>query len=115
MEEVNFKVVQGDTFKIKLTYKNPDDTVYDLTDYTARMDVRDKPGGKVLCASATEANNGIIMDGPNGIIDVEFTPAQTKKFTLPNSAYQLQIINNDNGEKTTLTQGYIQVSSAVIR
>jgi hypothetical protein len=115
MEEVNFKIVQGDTFTIQATYKNPDGSVIDLTDYSAQMDVRDKPGGKILCASATELNNGISIDGENGKINVEFTPSQTRKFTLPNSAYQLKITNNDTGQQTTLTQGYIQVSSAVIR
>jgi hypothetical protein len=113
MEEVNFKVVQGDTFTIVVTYKNPNGSAINLTDFTARMDVRDKPGGKILCASATQNNNGITIDALNGKITIEFTPEQTKKFTLPSAAYQLQIDNN--GEKITLAQGYFQVSSAVIR
>jgi hypothetical protein len=114
MEEVNFKVVQGDTFNIVVTYKNPNGSAIDLTDFTARMDVRDKPGGKILCASATE-NNGITISNADGEITVEFSPSQTKKFTLPNSAYQLKITNSNNGQQTTLLQGYLQVSSAVIR
>jgi hypothetical protein len=113
MEEVNFKVVQGDTFTIVVSYKNPNGTAINLTGAAARMDVRDKPGGKVLCASATQNNGGITIDGPSGQITVEFTPDQTKKFTIPSAAYQLQI--DSGGEKITLTQGYLQVSSAVIR
>ena len=115
MEEVNFKVIQGDTFTIVVTYKNPNGSVIDITDFTARMDVRDKPGGKVLCASATENNGGIVIDGPNGEITIEFTPAQTKKFTIPNAAHQLKITNLNTNQETTLVQGYLQVSSAVIR
>lgn len=115
MEEVNFKVIQGDTFTIVVTYNNPDGSAVDITDFTAKMDVRDKPGGKVLCASANEENQGIVIDGTNGKITVKFTPAQTKKFTLPNSAYQLKIINSATNTQTTLLQGYLQVSSAVIR
>ena len=114
MEEVNFKVVQGDTFSIVVNYKNPSGSAIDLTDFTARMDVRDKPGGKILCASVTE-NNGINISDAQGQINIEFSPSQTKKFTIPNCAYQLKIINNNNNQHTTILQGYLQVSSAVIR
>ncbi len=115
MEETNFKVVQGDTFTIKVMYKNPNGTAVDLTDYTVKMDVRDKPGGKILCGSATEENGGVNIDGPNGEIDIEFSSSQTKKFTIPTAAYQILLINNDDGKKTTLTQGYFKVSAAVVK
>lgn len=115
MEEVNFNVVQGDTFNIRVSYKNPDDSVIDLSDYIAKMEVRDKPGGRILCASATTENGGIAIDGPNGTLDIEFIPDQTKKFTNPTAAYQIKIINSDNGQQTTLTKGYFKVSQAVIR
>jgi hypothetical protein len=115
MEEINFKVIQGDTFTIVVTYKNPDGSVIDITDFSARMDVRDKPGGKVLCASATQENGGVTIDGPNGQLTIEFTPSQTKKFTIPSAAHQLKITNLNSNQETTLVQGYLQVSSAVIR
>lgn len=115
MEEVNFKVVQGDTFTIRIAYKNPDGTAIDLTDFTAQMDVRDKPGGKILCASATEENGGIVMGGTTGIIEVEFSHDQTKRFTTPKASYQMKIINTNNDDQVTLTTGYIKVYQAVIR
>lgn len=115
MEETNFQIVQGDTFTIKVVYKNPNGTAIDLTDYTVKMDVRDKPGGKILCASATEQNNSVSIDGPAGEINIELTPSQTKKFTIPTAAYQILLINNDDGAKTTLTQGYFKVSQAVVK
>lgn len=115
MEEVNFKTVQGDTFTIRLIYKNPNGTPIDLTDFTAQMDVRDKPGGKILCATATEQNGCVTIDGPNGTVEVEFSHDQTKKFTTPTSSYQLKVINKNNDDQTTLSTGYIQVYQAVIR
>lgn len=115
MEEVNFKVVQGDTFEITVSYKNPDGTAINLVDYTARMDVRDVPGGKILCASSTEENNGITINDNAGTINVKFTSAQTKKFTIPNAAYQLQIIDNATSKKYTLVYGYLKVSPSVIK
>lgn len=115
MEEVNFKVVQGDSFEIAVSYKNEDGTAINLVDYTARMDVRDIAGGKILCASATEDNGGIVINDSAGQISIKFTPSQTKKFTLPNAAHQLQIINNATNKKITLISGHIKVSPSVIK
>ena len=115
MEEVNFKVIQGDTFTISVIYKNPNGTPINLGDYTAKMDVRDKPNGKVLCASATEANGGITINDNAGQVTIKFTPSQTKKFTLPTAAHQLKIINSLTGEEVTLVNGYLNVSAAVIK
>lgn len=115
MEEVNFKVIQGDTFTITVSYKNPDGTSINLGDFTAKMDVRDKPNGKVLCASATEANGGITINDNAGTITVKFTPAQTRKFSLPTSSHQLKIIDESTGNQTTLVYGHLSVSAAVIK
>lgn len=114
MEQVNFKVVQGDTFNINVTYTNPDGSAIDISDFSARMDVRNEQGGKILCSSITDSD-GITIDGPNGTLTVEFTPAQTRKFTTPSAAYQLKIINDATGDQTTLIYGYFSVSSAVVR
>lgn len=113
MEEVNFKVVQGDTFKIRVTYTNPDNSPINLTDFSAKMDVRNEPGGKILCA-AIDSSSGILIDGPNGILDITFNPSHTRKFTTPSSAYQLKIISSSQ-EATTILKGYFSVSPAVIR
>lgn len=114
MGEVNFSVVQGDTFNIEVTYENPNGSSMDLTDFSAKMDVRNEPGGKILCASINSSNQ-IDIDGPNGKLTIYFTPAQTRKFTTPNAVYQLQIINNDTGEKTTLLNGHFSVKAAIVR
>lgn len=114
MEEVNFQVVQGDTFTMEVTYTNPNGSAINLTDFSAKMDVRDQPGGKILCASISSTNQ-IDIDGTNGKLTISFTPAQTRKFTTPSAAYQLKIINNNTGESTTLVRGYFSVNAAVIR
>lgn len=112
MDEVNFEVVQGDTFSIQVEYQDGDSEPIELTGFSAIMDVRDKPGGKILCASATSSTT-IDIDEDNGILDVTFLPEQTRKFT-PRAAYQLQVISPE-GLRTTILKGYFSVSQAVIR
>jgi hypothetical protein len=113
MEDINFKVVQGDTFTFEVIYQNPNGSLIDLTGYTAKVDVRDRPAGKILCASVTNSS-GIIISGLEGKIVVTFTPEQTRKFTVPNASYQLQIIA-PNTQRTTILKGNIIVSAATIR
>lgn len=114
MEEVNFQVVQGDTFSIRVTYEDSNNNPVDISDFDAKMDVRNEPGGRVLCASISN-NDQITIDGTSGILDIEFLPSQTRKFTTPNAAYQLKIISTGNGQETTILKGYLAVSPAVIR
>ena len=113
MEEVNFQVVQGDTFTIRVTYTNPNGTPINLTGFTAKMDVRDQPGGKILCASIA-SGSGITITGSQGLLDIEFSPAQTRKFTMPSAAYQLKVTSS-SGQQTTILRGYFSVSGAVVR
>jgi len=109
--EYNFNIVQGDTFNIRLTYQNSDGTPINLTGYSAFMEVRDKPGGKILCATAS-VSDGITITSASGIVDVSLTSAKTNVFTTPRAAYQVQI---DNGQsKYTLLYGWFNVNAGVI-
>lgn len=113
MEEINFKVVQGDSFSAQISYKDSAGNPIDLTGFSARMDVRNEPGGKILCASITDSN-GITIDSSNGILDILFEPSQTRRFTTPSATYQLQIISSSN-IYTTILRGYFSVYPAVVR
>lgn len=112
MNEINFDVTQGDTFAIQVEYLDDNDSPIELTGYSAYMDVRDKPGGKILCASI-DSTDYIDIDEANGVLDISFPPEYTRKFT-PRSAYQLQI-EDQEGARTTIIKGYFSVFPAVIR
>ena len=77
------------------------------------MDVRNEPAGKILCASVT-TSSGITINGTSGELQIIFTPAQTRRFTTPSAAYQLQI-TSASGHQTTILKGYFSVSAAVVR
>lgn len=111
MESVNFKIIQGDSFVLSAFYKDSDNNPINLSGYTAEFQVKDQPGGKVVCATAT-TSSGISIDAPNGKITVTLTSTQTKKFTIPRAAYQLQI---DSGTiKTTIATGWFEVEKGLI-
>ena len=112
MQESNFKIIQGDTLVLTAIYKDSNKAPIDITDYTAEFQVRDMPGGKIICAIVDTAN-GIVIDGPNGKVITTVSSDLTKKFTSPKAAYQLQI--NSGTIKTTLATGWFEVQKGIIQ
>jgi hypothetical protein len=119
----NFDITQGDTFNLKITCKVPDPNSTDLnnpnyipldiTGFTFLMEVKDKPGGNILAASASLGDGITIIDATNGIINVNLSPAKTNKFSNPKAAYQIQRTDT-YGNKVTILQGWFIVGVGVI-
>jgi hypothetical protein len=59
------------------------------------------------------ALSGISFTASAGKIDINLTPAKTKLFNFPRSAYQLQL-TTAGGVKTTLLTGWFIVNAGVI-
>ena len=111
-DNLNFKITQGDTFDLEITYEDTAGDPINLTNYTFVLEVRDKPGGSILCATCT-LGDGITVSAPaTGFIAVSISSEKTKKFNLPKSAYQLQAVLGTS--KTTLVQGWFEVNAGVI-
>ena len=112
-QDVNWKVTQGDTFFLQLEYKDPDDLPVNLSGYSVVMEIKDKPGGRILSATCS-INDGILLtDISNGIIDIEISPEKTRKFNYPRASYQIQG-TDQYGANTTFLQGWFLVNAGVI-
>lgn len=108
----NWKITQGDSFILQLTYQDPSGSAINLNGYSALFMVRDMPGGQIFCASAG-VGDGITITSASGIINLNVSPQKTRKFNYPKSAYQLQI-TSPSGNNTTLLKGYFDVDAGVI-
>ena len=111
IQETNFDIIQGDTWSTYVTVKDSTGTLINFSGYTFTMEIRDKEGGKTLCATAT-LGQGITVTG-TGVIYIELTSAQTSNFNLPKSKYQIVSIDG-SGRRNTLAQGWFQVRASVI-
>lgn len=108
----DIRIKQGSTFNRKITVKNKNTGVLtDFTDHKARLDIKDKTKGKLLLSLSTE-NNAITLSS-QGVIEIKITPAQTKKLTLEECVYDLDIINTTTGSVDTYIEGTIFVSLEV--
>jgi hypothetical protein len=68
-------VKRGDTWNFVFTWKDNNQAPVDLSDCTARMQIRKKKVGTLLAEVST--NNGIVIDGPLGKISVTFSATMT--------------------------------------
>jgi hypothetical protein len=122
MKDVNYNIIQGDSFQLALTYTNSSGSAINLTGYSALMQIKDQPGGRISCGSAgyipasgsvAAYSDGITITSASGLININLSPAKTRLFNFPKSAYQLQITSS-SGVNTTLLSGWFNVTAGVI-
>jgi len=112
-QDINYKITQGDSFQLELEYKDELDNPIDISGYDILMEIKDKPGGKILSASCSVGDGITISDPTTGIIELDITPAKTKKFNYPRASYQIQG-TDQYGAKVTFIQGWFQVNAGTI-
>lgn len=115
IQEKNYDVIQGDSFVLDFELTDDSDPAQpiNLQGYQIIMEVKDKPGGKILCASCTIGDGVTVTSSVNGKFTVNISPAKTKKFVFPKSAFQLQTISS-GGIATTIHRGWFNVDAGVI-
>ena len=113
-QNTNFEITQGDTFALQLTYFDEFKVPINITDYSVIMEIKDKPGSRILSAQCSIGDGIILSDPAHGIINIEVSPAKTKVIPYPKAAYQVQV-TDQNGAKTTLVQGWLTVNPGVIQ
>jgi hypothetical protein len=109
LETVNFSIIQGDAFNLVVTYTDENNQPINLTGFDVTFQVRDMPGGNVICTTATRGN-GITIDNGAGKMTIHIIGDETDKFTVPKAAYQLKIDTTE----TTILSGWFAVDKAVI-
>jgi hypothetical protein len=112
-QDVNFKITQGDTFSLELVYKDEDENIVDITGYSFLMQIKDKPGGKILSAECS-IGDGIEVPNPaDGTIIISVSPEKTNNFNYPRASYQIQG-TDPYDDKITFLQGWFKVNAGTI-
>ena len=108
----NFEVDQNTTFSFILEYKDSSGNAINLTNATAKLQVRDTKGGAKLAVTLTSPSGGIVITPLLGKLTVKMTPTQTNKLFYPKSSYDLMVIDS-NGNKIKLLEGFLTLSRSV--
>lgn len=93
------------TYDVTATWKNSSGGLINLTGATAKMEIRDKPGGTIK-TSLTESS-GITLGGVNGTIQIKFVPAYFGQFV-----YDL-IVTLSSGDIERVLEGEVIVDRTV--
>lgn len=112
-QDVNWKVTQGESFDLQLQYTDPDENPIDITGINIVIEVKDRPGGRIVSAKLIIGDGITITDAVNGIFDIKFNPTRTRNFNYPRAAYE--ILGTDQyGESILFLQGWFEVNAGVI-
>ena len=113
----NITCQQGATFQRQLTWTDSARDAYNLTGYTARMQVRDNVSSNtVVIALSTTAGSGgtITLGGIAGTVDLLIPAANTTTLTAGQYVYDLELVSG-GGVVTRLLEGNFKVTAEVTR
>ena len=106
---VNLYVEAGATFTREITYTNPDGTVFDLTDYSAELQVRETATSDTAAITKTPS-----IDVPTGKVSWTFTATETSGLTADKYVYAIELTKTD-GSVIRFVEGDVTVSPEVVR
>lgn len=110
----NIVCEQGATFRLMLTWRNPNGTPVNVTGYSAKMDVRQKASTGHTELSLSTAAGGITLGGVDGTVLLTATATTTNALVSGVYVYDLEL-TSAGGEVTRLVAGSFTVDEQVTR
>jgi hypothetical protein len=108
-DSVNLNIDAGATFSVEFAYTNNDGSIFDLTGFTAKMQLRDQPTAATVVLEITPT-----LTIATGIIGVSISAAQTAALTNSRYVYAIELYGA-GGLTIRPVEGYINVSAEVVR
>ena len=99
----------GASFEREFEYTNEDGTPFDLTGYSALMQIRETADA----ALALEIDPDI--DVATGKVSISMTAAQTSTLTAPSYVYAIELYAPGNEPTLRFVEGGVRVSPEVVR
>lgn len=115
--KVGIQIDQGATFRKQFVWKSGpkgSETPVDLTDCTARMQIRQQIGDSEVLAELTTENAGIVLGGTTGEVDLYISAVTTAGFEWTEAVYDVEIVFS-NGDVRRFVAGAVCVSPEVTR
>jgi hypothetical protein len=112
--DYNTVIDQGADWYINFQYEDSNGVPINLTNYTAKMQLRSLPTSATAVLTLTQGN-GITIVGATGLLEIHATAAQTGDIDAGFYYYDLEITAPVSGVITRLIQGQIEVNPQVTR
>lgn len=108
-------VEQGSKFVLPIQALNPDRTVFDLTGYSGRMQVRSNIDDTNILVDASTSNGRISINAPGGVVTVTIGADITTGYTWKTGVYDLEVFTSDPANVIRLAEGFATLSLEVTR
>lgn len=105
---------QGSTFTRTIEIKQADGTVFSLSGYTARMEVRRTVDATSSLIGLSTANGRITINASLGAITLTLTPDLTAALTQ-SGVYDLEIVHTATGAVHKVVRGEFKLEKEVSR
>ena len=109
----NINLDQGATFRRSIVVKNPDGSLYDFTNHTARMQIRSEIDSSDVMIELTTENARIVLGGTDGTIELVIDADDTETLQY-DGVYDLEIVSN-SGAVHRLLKGMVRLDYEVTR
>lgn len=121
----NFVIEQGTTLDLEIAYKDLGSNKIDLTDYSGRMQIKDKIGGSTthitLSSSLADDGTGLNFSGSSGInpptsgtIGIFISANSSSALDFNKAVYDLEIVSGSTYPIVTrLLQGTVTLDKEV--
>lgn len=103
---------RGATFRCVVTWKNPNESLVNLTGYTVRVQIRQTADGGLILDLSNGA--GVALGGAAGTITVTLTPAQTRAIVADYAAWEWEV-TEPGGDVYVLVEGELTIKKELVR
>lgn len=110
----NISADQGATFARQLTWKDKSSNPVNLTNYTARMQIRTTPLSQDIILSLTTENNRIVLGGSAGTITLTVSASDMTTVAPGKYFYDLELVSS-GGVVVRLLKGTFKINAEVTR
>ena len=106
----NISIDQGTTFSLTITVTDLNNNALDLTNYTARSQMRRSYGASSYVSFTTSTGD----DPTDGEVTISLTPTQTSALKIGRYVYDVEI-EDDSGDVIRVLEGIVTVTPEVTR
>lgn len=105
-----FFIEQGETFSSNVSLGNINNTIYDLSSYTAKGDIR-----RSYWSEDVSASFDISIDANNGVISVSLDANTTQSLVHSKYIYDLFLKHDVTGDRSKVLEGYVYIDRSVTK
>ena len=113
-DDYRHAIEQGATYRRVFRYTDSDGVPVDITDYVARMQVRQSVSSPSVLLEATTINGRLTINGPAGEVTLTLSAAITAAIAWTRGKYDLELEAPDS-TVTRLLEGAVQVKREITR